>query len=112
MQNGLLDQYIDAKNNGNLYTYGLNDKKLIDKVQEICADCYSIMAYQEYVIRCFSEIANFDEVESDNARRALGKKDLELLESLGKKFVDNGIANGYNKECLEKLFKQIELFSG
>ena len=40
------------------------------------------------------------------------KKDLELLESLGKKFVDNGIKNGYNKECLEKLFKQIELFSG
>lgn len=73
MQNGLLDQYIDAKNNGKLYTYGLNDEKLILKVQDICSDCYSIMAYQEYVIRCFSEIANFDEVESDNARRALGK---------------------------------------
>ena len=73
MQNGLLDQYIDAKNNGKLYTYGLNDSKLIAKVQEICADCYSIMAYQEYVIRCFAEIANFDEIESDNARRALGK---------------------------------------
>lgn len=40
------------------------------------------------------------------------KKDLELLESLGKKFVNNGIKNGYSKECLEKLFKQIELFSG
>jgi DNA polymerase-3 subunit alpha len=73
MQNGLLDQYIDAKNNGKLYTYGLSDQKLIAKVQEICADCYSIMAYQEYVIRCFAEIANFNEIESDNARRALGK---------------------------------------
>jgi DNA polymerase-3 subunit alpha len=73
MQNGLLEQYIDAKINGNLYSYGLKDKKLIEKVQDICKDCYSIMAYQEYVIKCFSDIAGFDEIESDNSRRALGK---------------------------------------
>lgn len=112
MQNGLLDQYIAAKNEGRLYDYGLTDKKLIEKVQFICRDCYSIMTYQEYVIKCFSDIAGFDEIESDNSRRALGKKDADLLEKLGKQFIAGGMKNGYQEEDLGKLFKIIELYSG
>jgi DNA polymerase-3 subunit alpha len=112
MQNGLLDQYIAAKNEGRLYEYGLADRKLIDKVQDICKDCYSIMTYQEYVIKCFSEIAGFNEIESDNSRRALGKKDAVLLEKLGKQFVEGGSKNGYMEEDLKKLFTIIELYSG
>lgn len=112
LSNGMFDQYIIAKNTGQLYDYGLKDDKLIAKVQEICSNCYSVMAYQEYVIKCFTDIAGLSELEADDARRGLGKKLADVLEALGKQFVSGGVKNGYSKECLLKLFHMIEKYSG
>jgi len=70
---GMLEQYIDAKFHSNKYKYKLSDQKLIDKVWEICKSSYGLMVYQEHVIKCFAEIGGFNEIDSDLARRAMGK---------------------------------------
>lgn len=46
---GMLDQYIGAKFKGDKYQYGLKDKKLIEKVWDICSLSYGLMVYQEQV---------------------------------------------------------------
>jgi DNA polymerase-3 subunit alpha len=112
LANGIDKQYVEAKINGVKYDYGLNDRKLLEKVWEICEDSYGLMIYQEHVISCFTKIAGFNEIDADNARRGLGKKLADVMEALHKQFVSGGVQNGYDKDNLEKLFSQIELYSG
>jgi DNA polymerase-3 subunit alpha len=112
MSMGMLDQYVDAKFNGNKYRYKLSDQKLIEKVWEICASSYGLMVYQEQVIKCFTEIGGFNEIEGDNARRAMGKKKEDVMKALKQEFVKGGAERGYNEKDLAELFSQIEGFSG
>ncbi len=109
---GMLDQYIGAKFRGDKYKYNLTDEKLIAKVWEICSLSYGLMVYQEQVIKCFTQIAGFNEIEGDNSRRAMGKKKPEEMAKLQEQFVSGGIARGYDAKDLAELFKQIEGFSG
>jgi DNA polymerase-3 subunit alpha len=109
---GMMDSYAKAKFNNEKYTYGLKDQKLIEKVWEICSSSYGLMVYQEQCIRCFTDIGGFNEIEGDNARRAMGKKKPEEMASLHESFVSGGVKLGYKKDDLGELFKQIEGFSG
>lgn len=109
---GMMDSYQKAKFEDEKYTYGLSDKKLIEKVWDICKTSYGLLVYQEQCIKCFTEIGGFNEIEGDNARRAMGKKKPEVMAALQQNFVDGGVSKGYNKTDLNQLFKQIEGFSG
>ena len=73
MSMGMMDQYIKAKFNNEKYQYNLKDQNLISKVWDICKSSYGLMVYQENVIKCFTDISGFNEIEGDNARRAMGK---------------------------------------
>lgn len=108
---GLLDKYVEAKLENKKYDYGLKDQNLIAKVQEICYRSYGLLTYQEQLIRLFVDIAKFNEIEADNARRATAKKRPEELAKLGNIFVSRGTELGYSKECLENLFNQLEGFA-
>lgn len=46
---GMPDQYAEAKSTGKKYTYNLQDRKLIEKVWEICSTSYGLLVYQEQV---------------------------------------------------------------
>jgi DNA polymerase-3 subunit alpha len=109
---GMIEQYRDAKFDGKKYEYDLKDKNLIQKVWDICYRSYGLMVYQEQVIRCFSDIGQFDEIEADNARRALGKKLPEEMAKLKGKFIEGGVSLEYNEKDLGTLFDQIDKFSG
>lgn len=111
LANGLLDQYVLAKLGGQKYTYGLEDEALKEKIWDICSTSYGLMVYQEQTIFCFSEIAGFNEIESDNARRAIGKKKREEMDALREKFVAGGVVNGYTSEGLNILFDQIARYA-
>ncbi len=112
LANGLHEQYIKAKNEGLLYKYELKDERLIKKVQDICNQSYSIMLYQEQCTRCFKDIAGFNDVEGEYARKAISKKKPEIMVILKDKFISGGIKNGYPEDDLNTLFDQIELFAG
>lgn len=108
---GLNERYAEAKFEDKKYSYGLDDKKLIEKIWEICKASYGLLVFQEQLIGCFKLIANFDPVAAENARKATGKKDVKLLASLKEEFIAGGLKNGYTKEGLEGLFNQFEGFA-
>jgi DNA polymerase-3 subunit alpha len=111
MSMGMVERYANAKFKDEKYSYDLKDKKLIQKVWEICGSSYGLMIYQEQVILCFSQIAGFNEIEGDNARRAMGKKKPEEMASLEVQFVEGGKAKGYTEKDLKTLFKGIAGFA-
>lgn len=77
----------------------------LPEMEEILKDTYGVTVYQEQVMLLSRKLANFTRGEADTLRKAMGKKKLDLLQSLYTKFIDGGQANGHPKEVLEKIWK-------
>ena len=80
-------------------------------MEEHLKETYGITVYQEQVMLLSRAIAGFTRGESDNLRKAMGKKKLDLMAKLKVKFLTGGGANGYKEETLEKIWKEWEKFA-
>lgn len=80
--------------------------------KEILNPTYGIMVYQEQVMQLAQKLAGFTMAEADTLRKAIGKKILELMNSLEKKFKD-GCLNVAKMEQtdIDKLWEDIVKFA-
>ncbi len=97
--------YADRKNGRQKVTY------LHPDTEDILADTYGLMIYQESVMRVAQKIAGYDLVEADNLRKACGKKIRALIQAERKKFVAGCVATGYDESLGTALFDIIEPFA-
>lgn len=67
-------------------------------------DTYGITVYQEQVMLLSREIADFTRGQSDELRKAMGKKLVDKMEALKLKFMAGGRNNGYAEKTLEKIW--------
>ncbi|MDR1632889.1 MAG: DNA polymerase III subunit alpha [Dysgonamonadaceae bacterium] len=68
-------------------------------------DTYGITVYQEQVMLLSRDLAGFTRGQSDELRKAMGKKLIDKMEALHAKFIDGALANGFGpKEKLEKIW--------
>lgn len=74
-------------------------------------ETYGITVYQEQVMLLSRLLANFTRGESDMLRKAMGKKQIDKMQKLKVKFMDQGQANGHKGETLEKIWKDWEEFA-
>ena len=74
-------------------------------MEEILQDTYGITVYQEQVMLLSRKLADFTRGEADTLRKAMGKKIIDLLNSLKDKFINGGIKNGHPQDTLEKIWK-------
>ena len=74
-------------------------------MEETLQDTYGITVYQEQVMLLSRKLADFTRGEADTLRKAMGKKMLDLLNSLKEKFIAGGTKNGHPQEILEKIWK-------
>lgn len=79
--------------------------------EEILKDTYSVMVYQEQVMRMCVDLAGFSPKEADDIRKAIAKKELTVLEKLKERFT-NGVVelSSYTFDEAEALWKDIEYF--
>ncbi len=80
-------------------------------VAEELADTHGLMIYQESMMRVATRFAGYSMVESDNLRKACGKKDRALIAMEREKFVAGCDATGYGSDLGTKLFDIIEPFA-
>ncbi|MGK0138497.1 MAG: DNA polymerase-3 subunit alpha [Algoriphagus sp.] len=83
----------------------------LPEMEEYLAETYGITVYQEQVMLLSQKLANFTKGDADVLRKAMGKKQLEVLNRLKSKFLDGGTANGHPTETLEKVWKDWEAFA-
>ena len=83
----------------------------IPEMENYLKETYGITVYQEQVMQLSQKLADFSKGDADLLRKAMGKKIFSLLEKLKPKFIDGGINNGYDKEILEKIWKDWEAFA-
>ncbi len=81
-------------------------------MEAILKETYGIMVYQEQVMRIASDLAGFSMGEADILRRAMGKKNPELMAEQRKKFVDGALARGVSEKKADKIFGLMEQFAG
>lgn len=74
-------------------------------------DTYGITVYQEQVMLLSREIAGFTRGESDNLRKAMGKKLIDKMNALREKFFEGGSKNGYDVKVLGKIWEDWAKFA-
>ncbi len=74
------------------------------------ASTYGVITYQEQVMRVAQVLARFTLAEADVLRKAVGKKDSDLIRQELEKFVARAVANGVDPETAEKIADQIVTF--
>jgi DNA polymerase-3 subunit alpha len=79
-------------------------------LQEVLEPTYGVITYQEQVMRIANVLAGFSLAEADVLRKAVGKKDAELIRKELGKFSERAMALGHPKKLVDELAAQIETF--
>lgn len=74
-------------------------------------DTYGITVYQEQVMLLSRLLADFTRGQSDELRKAMGKKLIDKMNALKEKFIAGGTKNGYEKKTLDKIWADWEKFA-
>ena len=83
-----------------------NAKLIHEDLRPIFKTTNLILLYQEQVLQIF-RYAGFPEDEVDNARRAIGKKKLDVMAKLETEFREKLSAKGWTEEQLDQLWELI-----
>ncbi len=100
-----IPEFIKRKNGESEIVYDL------DACEENLSETYGITVYQEQVMRLSQKLANFTKGEADVLRKAMGKKQKEVLDKMKPDFIERGQLNGHASEPLEKIWKDWEAFA-
>jgi DNA polymerase III, alpha subunit len=103
MQN--IDKFIKRKSTKKKIEY------ISPLLKPILDETYGIIVYQEQVMQIANEIASFTLAQADILRRAIGKKDNDLMEALKVKFIDGASHNGIPKKNATDIYNLIEKFA-
>jgi DNA polymerase-3 subunit alpha len=79
-------------------------------LQEVLESTYGVITYQEQVMRIANVVAGFTLAEADVLRKAVGKKDPELIRQQLGKFRERAVAQGHTQRLADELAAQIETF--
>ena len=79
-------------------------------LKEILEPTYGVITYQEQVMRIANVLAGFSLAEADVLRKAVGKKDADLIKKELGKFCERAMALGHPRRLVDDLAAQIETF--
>jgi DNA polymerase III subunit alpha len=79
-------------------------------LEEVLAPTYGVITYQEQLMRMAQVLAGFTLAEADVLRKAVGKKDMELIQKEVGKFVARSVAAGVDARIAEDIADQVTTF--
>ncbi|HEY0809763.1 MAG TPA: DNA polymerase III subunit alpha, partial [Longimicrobiales bacterium] len=79
-------------------------------LKDVLEPTYGVITYQEQVMRMAQVLAGFTLAEADVLRKAVGKKDDELLRKEVGKFVERAIAQGVDENTASEIADQVVTF--
>src|SRR5688500_4525621 len=104
LDSGMHLVYIRRKRGDEPVTYALPE------LEPILRETQGVITYQEQVMRIAQTLAGISLAEADVLRKAVGKKDAELIRQELGKFIEKAIAKGHPRAVIEDLAGQIETF--
>ena len=83
----------------------------LPETEEYLKETYGITVYQEQVMLLSQKLANFTKGEADTLRKAMGKKQIEVLNKMYPKFIEGGKLNNLAEEPLNKIWNDWKAFA-
>jgi DNA polymerase III subunit alpha len=103
----LIPEYVRAKKGVTPIKY------LHPLLEEICADTYGVMIYQEQVMAAASRLAGYSLAQADLLRRAMGKKDKKTMAKERSNFIEGcARTNKIPEKKANAIFDLLEKFAG
>jgi len=81
-------------------------------MEKFTRESYGIMVYQEQIMQVASEMGGFTMGEADTLRRAMGKKDRDLMAAQRAKFIAGCADRSTEKKTAERVWELMEKFAG
>ncbi|MEO8703966.1 MAG: DNA polymerase III subunit alpha, partial [Kofleriaceae bacterium] len=103
---GMVDDFIDRKHGRKKVEYPH------PSLHEILADTYGVIVYQEQVMQIAQVLSGYSLGRADLLRRAMGKKNKEVMDKEKAGFVDGAIAQGVDGTKAAEIFDLIAFFAG
>jgi len=101
-----IDDFIKRKHGEKEITY------MHSKMENALQNTYGVLVYQEQVMQISRELSGFTGGEADTLRKAIGKKNIEMMGKMKTKFVDGAVElSGAKREDMEVFWKQLEDFA-
>ncbi|NLC26430.1 MAG: DNA polymerase III subunit alpha [Fastidiosipila sp.] len=112
-----IPRYVESRHDSSKIHY---DHPMLEPILKVT---YGVIVYQEQVMRIVRDVAGFSLGQSDNVRRAMSKKDPEVLAGYRNLFLDGGcdetgtevkgaVANGVSRKIASKIFDDVQSFAG
>ena len=106
IQGGMIDDFIARKQGQKQVTYDLPE------LEEILAETYGVIVYQEQVMQIANRLAGFSLGEADLLRRAMGKKKPKEMAAQQEQFIAGCRQNKISERKAAKLFDLMAQFAG
>lgn len=100
-----IPSFIRRKHGQEPVSYDLPD------MEEYLAETYGVTVYQEQVMLLSQKLAGFSKGDADVLRKAMGKKQIEVLNKMEAKFMDGAVAKGHPEDKLTKIWTDWKAFA-
>ncbi len=105
LKSGMVDDFVDRKNGKRAVTY------YDERLKSVLEETYGAIVYQEQVMRISMEMSGFSAGKADKLRKAMGKKQLDVLEALEADWVEGAEKNGFDPELAKRMWADILPFA-
>lgn len=106
LESGMVDDFINRKHGKEAIVY------MFEELEPILRPTYGTIVYQEQVMQIVQRIGGFSLGEADLIRRAMGKKDAQIMADNKSKFANGAEKQGFNRAKAEELWELIVKFAG
>ncbi len=100
-----IPNFIKRKHGYEPITFDLAD------MEEYLGETYGITVYQEQVMLLSQKLAGFSKGDADVLRKAMGKKQIEVLNKMEAQFMEGATAKGHAKDKLTKIWNDWKAFA-
>ncbi|MBC8046546.1 MAG: DNA polymerase III subunit alpha, partial [Fimbriimonadaceae bacterium] len=83
----------------------------VPEMEEFLTETYGVTVYQEQVMLLSQKLAGFTKGEADVLRKAMGKKQRDVLDKMKSKFIEGCTKNNLNLKVCEKIWTDWEAFA-
>lgn len=105
LKSGMVDDFVDRKAGRKPVTY------YDERLKPVLEETYGAIVYQEQVMRISMEMSGFSAAKADKLRKAMGKKQADVIAALEGDWTAGAAASGYDPALAKRLWEDILPFA-
>lgn len=106
LEGGMVMEYVDVKHGRK------PPRKVHPVVDEILAETYGVMVYQEQVMRILNRVGNIELSKSYKCIKAISKKTEQVIAGFHADYIAGAVSNGISEQVAQELWNLIIAFAG